>query len=183
MERARLHELYEAEIKPELRTALGLENVMDVPRLDKIVINVGVKEAVADSKAIQAVMDVVVRIAGQKPVKTLAKKSIAGFKIREDMPLGVMVTLRKRRMYEFLDRLINLALPMVRDFQGVPDKFDGRGNFNLGVRDWVVFPEVEYDITDRTSGLNITICTTAESDEHAYQLLKKFGMPFKKRSK
>lgn len=183
MEKARLHELYEAKIKSELRSALKLDNVMEVPRLKKIVINVGVKEAVGDSKAIQAVMDVVGHIAGQRPVKTLAKKSIASFKIREDMALGVMVTLRKRHMYEFLDRLISLALPMVRDFQGVPDKFDGRGNYNLGIRDWIVFPEVEYDITDKTSGMNITICTTACTDEHARALLKGFGMPFKKRNK
>lgn len=180
MNRVRLHEQYIANILPQIRQEKSIKNVMQVPRLEKIVINVGVKEAVGDSKALQHVVDAVTKIAGQKPVKTLARKSIAGFKIREGMPLGVMVTLRRQRMYEFLDRLINLALPRVRDFQGVSTKLDGKGNYNLGIKEYSIFPEVDFGVTEKVYGMNITIHTSAESDEHAFALLKAFGMPFKR---
>ena len=137
MEKARLGELYNTTIKPQLQKQLGIKNVMEVPKITKVVLNVGVKDAISDSKAIQGVLDILTKVSGQVPVKTLAKKSIAGFKLREGMPIGAKVTLRGQRMYEFLDRLINLALPKVRDFQGVPVKFDGRGNYNLGVKEWI----------------------------------------------
>lgn len=180
MNKVRLHEQFVTTILPQLHKQLNVKNVMEVPHLEKIVINVGVKEAVGDSKALQHVMDAITKIAGQKPVKTLARKSIAGFKIREDMPLGVMVTLRRQRMYEFLDRLINLALPRVRDFQGVSTKLDGRGNYNLGVKEYSIFPEVDFGVTEKVHGMNITIHTSAQTDEHGYELLKAFGMPFKR---
>lgn len=180
MERVRLHENYLTNIVPQLKEQLNIKNVMMVPRLEKIVINVGVKEAVSDSKVLQHVVDVIAKISGQKPVKTLARKSIAGFKIREDMPLGVMVTLRRQRMYEFLDRLINLALPRVRDFQGVSTKLDGRGNYNLGIKEYSIFPEVDYGALEKMTGMNITIHTSAINDEQGFELLKSFGMPFKR---
>lgn len=180
MERVRLHENYLTNIVPQLKEQLNIKNVMMVPRLEKIVINVGVKEAVGDSKVLQHVVDVIAKISGQKPVKTLARKSIAGFKIREDMPLGVMVTLRRQRMYEFLDRLINLALPRVRDFQGVSTKLDGRGNYNLGIKEYSIFPEVDYGALEKMTGMNITIHTSAINDEQGFELLKSFGMPFKR---
>lgn len=180
MKRARLEEKYNQEIRPQLQKDLGLANVMQVPKLDKIVINVGVKEALSNSKAIQVVMDGIALIAGQAPVKTMARKSIAGFKLREGMPIGVKVTLRKNKMYEFLDKLITLSLPTVRDFQGVTRKFDGRGNYNLGVKEWVIFPEIDYDVTDKVYGLNITIHTTAQDNESGLKLLESFGMPFRK---
>lgn len=183
IEKARLQEQYEKVIRPELQRALNFSNVMEVPKLSKIVINIGCKDAVADSRVLQVVQDVITRIAGQKPVKTHARKSIAGFKIREGMPLGVTVTLRKKNMYEFLDRLINLALPRVRDFQGVSVKLDGRGNYNLGIREWIIFPEVDYGTVDKIYGLNVTIHTTALTDEHGFELIKMFGMPFKKKTK
>lgn len=178
MKQARLEKIYQDEISSQLKKELKLKNVMEVPRLVKIVVNVGVKEAVSDSKAVQAVADVIARIAGQAPVRTYAKKSIATFKIREGMPLGVKVTLRHQRMYDFLDKLVNIALPKVRDFQGVKTRGDGRGNYNLGVKEWVIFPEVSYEMSEKVYGLNITIHTSARNDEHAIQLLKKFGMPF-----
>ena len=181
MEKARLEELYNITIKPQLQKQLGIKNVMGVPKITKIVLNVGVKDAVSDSKSIQGVFETLTKIAGQVPVKTLAKKSIAGFKLREGMPIGVKVTLRGQRMYEFLDRLVNLALPKVRDFQGIPFKFDGRGNYNLGVKEWIIFPEVDYDIGSKIHGLNITIHTTAGTDEHGLALLENFGMPFHKK--
>ncbi len=181
MEKARLQELYEKQIRPELGKKLGLNNVMQVPRISKVVVNLGVKEAVADSKILQSVASITAQITGQKPKQTQAHKSVSAFKIREGMPLGVMVTLRKRAMYEFLDRLINLALPTVRDFQGVTDKFDGRGGYNLGIRDWTIFPEVDFSVTDKGHGMNITIHTTAKNNEQGYELLKAFGMPFKKK--
>jgi len=180
MSKARLQELYETKIKPGLKQELAIDNVMALPEIKKIVINLGLKSAVGDSKAIQKISDIVARIAGQQPVQTKAKKSIAGFKIREEMPIGIKVTLREQRMYEFLDRLINLALPMVRDFQGVGDKFDRNGNYNLGIKDWVIFPEVDYNITDKSHGMNITIHTSTEKPEDARALLKAFGMPFKR---
>lgn len=180
MENIRLEEIYKKEIRPKLMKDLEITNVMAVPRLSKIVVNVGVKEAVSDSKVLQGVMNTIAKITGQLPVRTLAKKSIAGFKLREDMPIGVKVTLRRKKMYEFLDKLINLSLPKVRDFQGVPTKLDGRGGYNLGIKEWVIFPEVEYEVGEKVYGLNITIQTTAQNDEHGRELLKCFGMPFRK---
>jgi len=179
-EKANLQELYEKEVRSQLQKDLNLSNIMQVPKLSKIVVNVGVKDAVGDSKAIALVSEVIGKITGQRPVRTIARKSIASFKIREGMPLGVKVTLRKKRMYEFLDRLINLSLPRVRDFQGVPTKFDRRGNYNLGVKEWNIFPEVDYKLSEKLYGLNITIQTTAQSDDQAFALLKSFGMPFRK---
>lgn len=179
-----LKEKYQSTVVPRLKETLGVKNVMEVPRVSKIVINVGVKEAVSDSKVLQSVMRVVEAIAGQVPVKTAARKSIAGFKIREGMNIGVCVTLRGPRMYVFLDKLINLALPKVRDFQGVPTRFDGRGNYNLGVKEWNIFPEADaVGASESLRGLNVTICTTAQNDEHAFALFKELGMPFRKQNK
>jgi large subunit ribosomal protein L5 len=172
---------YEAAVVPKLKESLELKNIMEVPKISKIVINVGVKEAVGDSKVLQTVAKVVEAISGQVPIKTKARKSIAGFKIREGMNLGVCVTLRGLRMYAFLDKLLNLALPKVRDFQGVPTKLDGQGNYNLGIKEWNIFPEVDTaTAADRSHGLNITIHTTAKNDEHGFALLKELGMPFRK---
>lgn len=175
---ARLEEIYKNEIKPALKDQLELKNIMEVPRIKKIVLNVGVKEAVADSRVLNTVTAVIDNIAGQKSVKTLARKSIAGFKIREGMAIGVKVTLRKHAMYNFLDKLISLALPKVRDFQGVSNKFDERGNYNLGIKEWNIFPEVDPNM-EKSFGLNITVHTDAKETKHAYELLKSFGMPFK----
>lgn len=180
MNKARLEELYTSQIRPELKKSLGLNNIMEVPKIEKIVINVGVKEAINDSKAVQSVLETVAQISGQAPVKTLAKKSIAGFKLREGMAIGVKVTLRRKRMYEFLDKLINLALPKVRDFQGVTTKFDKKGNYNLGIKEWSIFPELDLQVGEKVHGLNITIQTSAATDAHGFELLKSFGMPFKK---
>jgi len=180
MQKARLEELYINEIRGKLKNSLGIQNIMEVPKISKIVLNIGVKDAISDSKSVQYVYDVVAKISGQAPVKTLARKSIAGFKLREGMPIGVMVTLRKKKMYEFLDKLINLALPKVRDFQGIPTKFDRRGNYNLGLKDWSVFPEINLAVSDKVHGINITIQTTANTDAHGFELLKHFGMPFRK---
>lgn len=183
MNKSRLAVQYADIIRPSLQKELGLKNNMMVPKLLKIVLNVGVKEAITDSKAVQETMDVITKIAGQKPVKRLARKSIAGFKLREGMPIGVTVTLRGDVMYEFFDRLVNLALPKVRDFQGLSTKFDGRGGYNLGIKDWTVFPEVEFDISKKVHGLNITIQTSTDDDAQSYALLKAFNMPFKTSSK
>lgn len=177
--KSRLQELYETKIRQTLKKDLNVENIMQVPRITKIVVNTGVKEAVADSKVLVGVKEVVEAIAGQAAVRTFAKKSIAGFKLREGLAIGVCVTLRGRNMYEFLDKLINLALPCVRDFQGVSVKFDGNGNYNLGIKDWMIFPEVDYDKVDKSRGLNVTIHTTTSDDKHAHALLKSFGMPFR----
>ena len=179
-DKARLEAHYVEKIRPELQKALELPNIMQVPRVEKVVLNIGVKEAVADSRVLNGVMQMFDAITGQKSVKTLARKSIAGFKIREGMPIGVRVTLRKKRMYEFLDKLINLALPKVRDFQGVPTKLDGRGNYNLGIKEWSIFPEAD-TTAEKVFGMNITIHTSAQNDAHAYELLKSFGMPFKRK--
>ena len=176
--KSRMEELYRKEIVSKLQKELNLDNVMQVPRISKIVLNMGVKEAVADSKVLNGIRDLICLIAGQSAVKTFAKKSIAGFKLREGSPIGVMVTLRRKRMYDFLDRLINVAIPNIKDFHGVKPGFDGNGNFNLGIKDWMVFPEVDYDKVDKARGLNLTIQTTAKSDEHAKALLKSFNMPF-----
>jgi large subunit ribosomal protein L5 len=178
--KTRLEQLYSTTFRPQLQQALGLSNSMQVPKLKKIVLNVGVKEAVGDSRVLNTVTNTLDNIAGQKSVKTLARKSIAGFKIREGMPIGVMVTLRGKRMYEFLDKLINLALPKVRDFQGVSTKLDGRGSYNLGIKDWSVFPEADTN-AEKVFGLNITIQTSSKSDAQAFELLKIFGMPFSKK--
>lgn len=180
MAKARLDELYIKSIRPELQKKLGKKNIMQVPKLDKIVVNIGVKEAVNDSRVLQKVVDMVQRITGQAPVKTFAKKSIAGFKLREGMPLGVKVTLRRQTMYEFLDKTLNLALPKVRDFQGVGTKLDGRGNYNLGIKEWSVFPEADTTNQELVLGMNITFHMNAASDQDGRALLEAFGMPFKK---
>jgi len=174
-----MKELYKSKLRSALQKELKLENIMQVPRLSKIVLNIGVKDAVGESKVLNGVVDVLTKIAGQAPVKTRARKSIAGFKLREGSPIGVMVTLREKAMYDFLEKLVAVALPAVRDFQGVTTKFDGNGNYNLGMRDWYVFPEVDYDTVARSRGLNITIHTTAKEDAHAYALLQSFNMPFR----
>jgi len=179
MAKARLEELYNEKIRPQLLEKLGLKNVMTVPKIAKIVLNIGVKDAISDSKSLQVASDVLAKISGQLPVKTVARKSIAGFKLREGMPIGTMVTLRGQTMYEFLDKLINLSLPKVRDFQGVSPRFDGRGNYNLGIKEWIIFPEVEYDLGGKVLGMNITIHTTAKNDVHAKALLEGFAMPFR----
>ena len=180
MNKSRLAIKYNDEIRPKLQEQLALDNIMMVPRLQKIVLNIGVKEAVTDSKALQASMDILEKISGQRPIKRLARKSIAGFKLREGMAIGAMVTLRGDMMYEFLDRFISLALPKVRDFQGLPTKLDGRGSYNIGIKDWTIFPEMDFDIAKKAHGMNITIQTSAKKDEHGLALLKAFHMPFRK---
>ncbi len=180
MTEIRLKKLYDTKIRQELQQSLGLKNIMQVPKVLKVVINTGVKDAVADSRVLKGVTEVIASIAGQAPIKTIAKKSIAGFKIREGMPLGVSVTLRGNNMYAFLDKLINLSLPAVRDFQGVSTKFDGRGNYNLGLKEWTVFPEIDFDTFEKVYGMNITIQTSTKNDEHAMELLKMLGMPFRR---
>lgn len=183
MAEARLHTLYKDEIISKLTEDFDYENQMAVPRLEKIVINSGVGEAVESEKVLDTVTDNLARITGQHPMATRSKKSISNFKLREGMPIGAKVTLRKRIMYEFLDRLINLALPRTRDFQGVPDKsFDGRGNYTLGIKEHTIFPEIDSDDVDKVHGLDVTFVTSAETDEEAYALLKHFGMPFVKRN-
>jgi len=176
---ARLKQEFEQAIRPALLEEFGYKSVMQVPKLDKIVINMGVGEAALDRKKIQGALDDMALISGQKPVVTKAKNSIAAFKLREGMSVGCKVTLRRDRMYEFLDRLVNIALPRVRDFQGVtPKSFDGNGNYSLGIREQIVFPEIDYDKVDQIRGLDIVICTTAGSDNEARSLLKAFNMPF-----
>jgi large subunit ribosomal protein L5 len=178
--KSRLEELFNTKLKGDLQKEIGVENVMQVPRIAKIVLNSGVKDAVSDSKVLNVVKEVITKITGQSAARTYAKKSIAGFKLREGMPIGVMVTLRGWRMYDFLDKLINVSLPCVRDFQGVTRKFDGHGNYTLGIKDWMIFPEVDYDDVDHVRGLSISIHTTATTDEVASALLKQFKMPFKR---
>jgi large subunit ribosomal protein L5 len=176
----RLKALYDSTIKPAMIEEMGYKNPMMTPRLDKIVLNMGVGEAVGDSKKIKAAHDDLMRIAGQKPVITKAKNSIAGFKVREEMPLGVKVTLRAARMYDFLDRLVTVAMPRIRDFRGVnPKSFDGRGNYAMGLKEHIVFPEIEYDKIDQMWGMDIIICTTAKTDDEARTLLRHFNMPFR----
>jgi len=175
----RFETLYKKNIRPKLKKELALANIMRVPRITKIVLNTGVKEAVGDSKALGVVQEMFDTIAGQKSVKTRAHQSIAGFKLRQGMAIGVKVTLRGKTMYNFLEKLINLALPNVRDFQGVTATFDGCGNYNLGVRDWMIFPEIDYDVIDKVRGLNISLQTSTNDDKEAYALLKSFNMPFK----
>jgi large subunit ribosomal protein L5 len=177
---ARLKERYQKEIAPALAKEFNITNPMATPRLEKIVINMGLGEAIANSKIIDTAADELSSIAGQKPVTTKAKKSIASFKLREGMPIGSMVTLRGDRMYEFLDRFVSVALPRVRDFRGIsPKAFDGRGNYTLGIRDQLIFPEIDFNKVDKTRGMNISIVTTAKNDEQARALLKALGMPFR----
>ena len=175
----RLHEEYKNKIKAEMLEKFGYDNVMQVPRLEKVVLNMGVGEAVQDSKKVQAAVADLTLIAGQKPVVTRAKKSIAGFKLREGMPIGAKVTLRRDRMFEFVDRLINIALPRVRDFRGLnPRSFDGRGNYSMGLKEQIVFPEIDYDKVDTIRGLDIIVVTTASTDDEARELLRGFNFPF-----
>lgn len=180
MAESRLRSKYKDVIRPTLMKELGLSNIMEVPKIEKIVLNIGAKEAVSDSKFLKVATDVLEKISGQRPVRTVAKKSIASFKIREGMPIGAKVTLRKERMEHFLDKLITINLAKVRDFQGISSKLDGRGNLNIGIKEWTIFPEAEKTAGDVMSGMNITIHTTAKTDAHAFELLKMFGMPFKK---
>ncbi len=175
----RLNKIFEENIKPELIKEFGYKNSFAVPRLEKIVLNMGVGEAVADSKKIQHAVTDMTLIAGQKPVVTKARKSIAGFKVREGMSLGVKVTLRKAKMMEFLDRLVNIAMPRIRDFRGIsPKGFDGNGNYAFGIKEQLIFPEIEYDKIDQVRGMDIVIVTTAKTDDEAKALLKGFNMPF-----
>lgn len=176
---ARLKDKYLNEVLPGLQEQFKYTNVMAIPKLDKVVINIGLGEAVQNPKALDAALNDLTLIAGQKPVVTRAKKSIAGFKLREGMPVGVKVTLRGDRMYEFVDRLLNVALPRVRDFRGVsPKSFDGRGNYSLGLKEQLIFPEIEYDKIDKLRGMEIVFATTAKTDEEGRALLKLLGMPF-----
>ncbi|WP_035061759.1 50S ribosomal protein L5 [Andreprevotia chitinilytica] len=177
---ARLQDIYKEQVVPKLIEQFGYKSVMEVPRIEKITLNMGVGEAVADKKVMEHAVGDLEKITGQKVVVTKAKKSIAGFKIRDDYPIGCKVTLRRDRMYEFFDRLVSVALPRVRDFRGVSAKsFDGRGNFNMGVKEQIIFPEIEYDKIDALRGMNITITTTAKTDEEARALLAAFKFPFK----
>ena len=178
---SRLQEHYRVTLVPALMERLGLENHMQVPRISKITLNMGVGEAVADKKIIDNAVKDMTRIAGQKPVVTKARKSVAAFKIRDGMPIGCKVTLRRERMYEFLDRLVNIAIPRIRDFRGLSTRsFDGQGNFSLGVREQIIFPEVDYDQVDAIRGMDITITTTAKTDEEGRALLEAFEFPFRK---
>jgi large subunit ribosomal protein L5 len=178
---ARLRKQYKDSIKQSLKGTLNMTNIMEVPRLEKIVINIGVGESIGDPKKLDAAIADLTAITGQKPIIRRARKSISNFKLREGMPIGCSVTLRGDKMYEFLDRLINVAIPRIRDFRGVPAKsFDGRGNYTLGITEQIIFPEIDYDKIDRIRGMNITIVTTAKTDEEAFELLQAFGMPFKR---
>ncbi|MCM0649406.1 50S ribosomal protein L5 [Clostridium swellfunianum] len=175
----RLQERYEKEVIPALMEKFGYKNIMEVPKLDKVVVNMGVGEAKDNAKVLESAMADMQLITGQKPILTRAKKSIANFKIRENMPIGCKVTLRKNKMYEFADKLMNVALPRVRDFRGISDKsFDGRGNYSLGIKEQLIFPEVEYDKIDKVRGMDIIFVTTANTDEEARELLRFLGMPF-----
>ncbi|CAM8656322.1 MAG: ribosomal protein [Pseudomonadota bacterium] len=177
---ARLQQHFREKIAPELKAKFGYKSLMEVPRVTKITLNMGLSEAVSDKKIIEHAVGDMTKIAGQKPVVTKARKAIAGFKIREGYPIGCMVTLRGSRMYEFLDRFITIALPRVRDFRGISGKaFDGRGNYNIGVKEQIIFPEIEYDKVDTLRGLNISITTTAKNDEEAKALLTAFRFPFR----
>ncbi|MBF0354741.1 MAG: 50S ribosomal protein L5 [Alphaproteobacteria bacterium] len=179
MANPRLKDVYESKVKAALKEQFGYNNVMQIPRLQKIVVNMGVGEASADSKKIDLAVAELTAITGQKPVVTKAKKAIAGFKIREGMAIGCMVTLRRERMWEFLDRLLNIAMPRIRDFRGISGKcFDGRGNFNMGLKEQIIFPEINYDKVDKVRGMDIAIVTTAKTDEECKALLKGFDMPF-----
>lgn len=177
---ARLEEQFRKDVVPALMQKFNYKNVMQVPKVEKIVVNVGLGEAIQNSKALDAAVEDIAQITGQKPVVTRAKKSIAGFKLREGMPIGVKVTLRGERMYHFIDKLFNVALPRVRDFRGVsPKAFDGRGNYTLGLKEQLIFPEIEYDKIDAVRGMDVVFVTTAQSDEEARELLAQLGMPFR----
>ena len=177
---ARLKYLYKEHIRPELMNKLGYSSIMMVPFIKKITINMGVGEAIADKKILQNALDDMQKITGQKPIITFARKSIAGFKIREDMPIGCKVTLRRDKMYEFLDRLVSIAIPRIRDFRGLnPKSFDGRGNYSIGVKEQIIFPEIDYDKIDEVRGMDITITTSAMTDEEARALLDQFKFPFR----
>ncbi|MGE5581642.1 MAG: 50S ribosomal protein L5 [Bacillota bacterium] len=177
---SRLKEKYEREVVPGLKSKFGYKNVMRIPQIKKVVINMGVGEATSDAKAIDAAVSDLTAIAGQKPVVTKAKKSIAAFKVRAGAPVGCMVTLRGERMYQFLDKLFNLSLPRIRDFKGVsPKAFDGRGNYTMGIREQLIFPEINIDKVDKVRGMDIVIVTSAQNDEEAFELLKLMGMPFR----
>lgn len=183
MAESRLFTNYKKEVLPQLSKDFGIKNYMAVPRLQKITINAGVGEAINDRKLLDTVAENIALISGQRPVITHARKAISNFKVRQGMPIGCKVTLRKSMMYEFMDRLINLALPRSRDFQGVPDKsFDGRGNYTLGITEHTIFPEIDTDKVERIHGMDITFVTNAKTDEQAYALLKNLGMPFQKRN-
>ena len=176
---ARLKEFYSQEVAPAMMKKFGYKNVMEIPKVEKIVVNMGVSDAVGNPKALDAAVADLTQISGQKPIVTKAKKSISAFKIREGMSIGTKVTLRGERMYHFMDKLLNVALPRVRDFRGIsPKAFDGRGNYTLGVKEQLIFPEMEYDKIDKIRGMDITIVTTANTDEEARELLKLMGMPF-----
>jgi large subunit ribosomal protein L5 len=178
--KARLRERYAQELLPNLQKEIGCSNVHQVPRLEKIVLNMGLGEAIQNAKLLDAAVEEMATIAGQKPVVTRSRKAIANFKLRENMPIGCMVTLRGDRMYEFFDRLVNVALPRVRDFKGVSDRsFDGRGNYSLGIREQIIFPEIDLDKIDKIKGLTISICTTARTDNDAKLLLRALGFPFR----
>jgi large subunit ribosomal protein L5 len=177
----RLKELYQTEVRKKLQEEFQIKNPMAVPKVEKVVLNMGMGEAIANSKILDSAVEELATITGQKPIVTRAKKSIAAFKLREGVPIGTMVTLRGEKMYEFLDRLINIALPRVRDFRGVASKsFDGRGNYTLGIRDHLIFPEIDAGKVDKSKGMNITIVTTAKTDDMARVLLRELGMPFGK---
>ena len=177
---ARLKERYQKDVAPAIAKEFGISNPMAVPRLDKIVLNMGMGEAIANAKVLDTAVEELKAIAGQKPVITRAKKSIASFKLRQGMPIGVMVTLRGEQMYEFFDRFVSIALPRVRDFRGVsPKAFDGRGNYTIGIREQLIFPEIDFNKVDKLRGMNISIVTTARNDEQARALLKALGMPFR----
>jgi large subunit ribosomal protein L5 len=177
---ARLRTRYQKEVAPQIAKDFGIRNPMAIPRVEKIVLNMGMGEAIANSKILDTAVEELRSIGGQKPVITKAKKSIASFKLRQGMPIGVMVTLRGDRMYEFLDRLVSVALPRVRDFRGVsPKAFDGRGNYTIGIREQLIFPEIDFNKVDKLRGMNISIVTTARNDEQARALLKALGMPFR----
>jgi large subunit ribosomal protein L5 len=176
----RLMEIYRRDVVPQMKKKFGYKNIMEVPRLEKITLNMGLGEAVQNVKILDSAVEELSLIAGQKAVITRAKKSIASFKLREGMPIGVMVTLRRNRMMEFFDKLVNIALPRVRDFRGVSGKaFDGRGNYSLGIREQIIFPEINYDKIDKIKGLNVSIVTTAKTDEEGKELLRLLGMPFR----
>lgn len=180
---ADLKAVYEQEIRPKLKEELGLANVMEVPRIVKVTLNMGVGEAIGDRKQLDAAIADMELIAGQKPIITIARKSIAGFKVREDFPIGCKVTLRRSRMYEFLDRLINIAIPRQRDFRGLnPKSFDGRGNYAMGITEQIVFPEIDYDKIDKIRGMDIAITTTASNDDHSRALLRAFNFPLREAS-
>lgn len=177
---SRLKVTYEKDLMPALTKEFGFTSAMEVPQLDKIVLNIGLGEAIQNIKVLDSAMEELALIAGQRPVVTRARKSIASFKLREGMPIGCMVTLRKIRMYDFFDKLVNVALPRVRDFRGLSDRsFDGRGNYTLGIKEHIIFPEIDYDKIDKIKGLNISIVTTAKTDEEGKALLKMMGMPFR----